>query len=176
MFVRALVALLTLAGPLAGAARALDEVEPNETIQTANAVAWPDVANGERSSTADVDSFRFTGLEPGAPYVASLDAPFLGLGWFANDGSLLDSVAFEGVLELDVEADGMGQAVLRVCGHSSVGAFDCTPSSLGAGGYTLALPEPGAGVLAAAAVLALARLARGGERLRPRRPRFRAPS
>lgn len=164
-------AVLSIAIVLLGAPTAIsfDEVEPNDTIGQANEVDVPEDVEGVRSSSLDVDFFLFTGLSPGGSYFATLDNPFLGLGWFASDGTLLDSVAFEGTLELfDLVPDESGELILGVCGHvpPDENVLDCTPDADGAGPYVLTLPEPRIGTLSMAALAALASLARHRHRLR----------
>ncbi len=109
----AFVALAAAAALLAPrAALAFDEVEPNDSIALANDVAGLDDVGGTRTTAADVDFFRFTGLDPEQSYDASLDNLFLGIGWFADGETLLDDVAFEGVLELaDLVPDEFGELI-----------------------------------------------------------------
>jgi hypothetical protein len=163
----AILALASLAVAWSAApALAVSEQEPNDTIGTANVVQGEAQVSGVRSGSggfsSDVDFFVFTGLEPGQTYDALLDLTSLGLGWFASDGTLLDSIAFEGFLELqELVADDNGEIVLAVCGHvQGQSVFDCSPGALGAGEYTLQLPEPQASALALTALATLSLLAR----------------
>ena len=159
---RAILALASLlVGWSAAPAGAVDEVEPNDTIATANLITSQASVDGERLID-DADFFVYTGLVPGESYAATLDNTSLGLGWFAADGSLLDSIAFQGFLELaDVVADDNGEIVLGVCGHpDGQSEFDCAPGAIGFGPYTLDLPEPRAPALAGAALATVSLLAR----------------
>jgi hypothetical protein len=153
--------LLLLSGP---SRAAVDEVEPNDTIGTANDIAGPEEVNGLRTvDPQDFDYFRFTGLTPGEAYLVSLDNIFLGFGLFEEDGTLLDSIAFESPLELDATADESGEVIVGVCGHApppgNQSVLDCTATATGAGEYVLTLPEPGVvpGSIAALGLLAAIR-------------------
>ncbi len=148
-------------------APAFEEVEPNDSIAQANDVVGLDDVAGTRSAQ-DVDFFRFTGLIPDEFYFASLDNVFLGIGWFADDGTLLDSVAFEGVLELeDLVPDEFGELIIGVCGHvpPDQSVLDCTSGAAGTGLYVLTLPEPATRTLSLVALAVLARLADRRRRL-----------
>lgn len=151
--------LLLLSGP---SRAAVDEVEPNDTIGTANDIAGPEEVNGLRTvDPQDFDYFRFTGLTPGEAYLVSLDNIFLGFGLFEEDGTLLDSIAFESPLELEATADESGEVIVGVCGHKPEGesVLDCAATAEGAGEYVLTLPEPGVvpGSIAALGLLAAIR-------------------
>lgn len=147
------------------AAHAAVEVEPNDTIQTANLVSGPDFVDGVRIvAPPDFDYFVFEGLEPGESYRVTLDNTFLGLGIFDAGGAVIDSIAFQGPLELDAVADVDGEVIVGVCGHAPFDdpggpyQLDCTGTAIGGGEYRLALPEPGTGLLSAVAVTVIAML------------------
>lgn len=136
------------------------EIEPNESIGSATVVAAPDVGEGTRSSTSDVDTFVFTGLIPGIAYEAFADAPFLGLAWLADNGLVRESVAFQGQgLLLEVVPNESGEVAMQICGHSpTTFEYDCSAASSGLGSYAISLPAPGAGLSAVAALGLLAGL------------------
>jgi hypothetical protein len=160
--------LLACVAWVAAPAFAVFESEPNDTVEDADVVLFPDVAEGIRADNSDVDIFRFTGLVPDETYQAFTGAILLGLGWVDNDGFLIDSVAFQGLgLELSVVADESGEVVLKICGHVGE-AFDCTAESMGAGPYTLSVPEPTAGQLALTSLSILALLHQGSRARRLR--------
>lgn len=141
-------------------AHALVETEINDSIAMANIVVSPDFASGLRAGSIDADTFRFTGLIPGETYSAEITVTVLGLAWLEENGTILDSDAFNGEgLEVLVVADGNGEALLRVCGHVA-GVFDCTGASTGGGPYVLTLPEPRAALLAGVALALLGVLRR----------------
>jgi hypothetical protein len=147
--------LLAVAASLMAApfALAFDEQEPNDEIALANPVpvaASGANVDGVRSSTSDVDFYRFTGLAPGRAYDLTLDNTLLGIGWFDTEGTLLESVAFEGFPQLlDLVPDENGELLVGVCGHAAgESIFDCSEASEGQGPYLLTLPEPDPALLA----------------------------
>jgi hypothetical protein len=167
------IAFALAAGTAAGAT--FPEVEPNDSIATGNAVPNADDVTGFRClpglvqpgdpgvpcpGTADIDFFVYTGLAPERTYDLTLDNTVLGIGWFAENGTLLDSVAFVGFPELtDLVPSEAGELIIGVCGHESgQSVFDCSETSVGAGPYLLILPEPGAGALVLTALCVLAAL------------------
>ena len=158
-----LLAALVVACVFAAAAEAEDiiETEPNDILGEANEVVGLGLASGTLANPSDVDFFVFTTLDAAESYAATIDNPFLGIGWFDESGPLLDSwTPFGGVsIEFEPLAAGPGGLMyLAVCGQDALGEFDCDTAIFGSGDYVLTLPEPTTVALATAAVAALATL------------------
>ena len=107
----------------------------------------------------DVDFYRFTGLEPGLPFVAEItDGDFdTVLGLFDDlTGDLLDEDddAGDGLLSLiEGVVPASGEVVLAVTGYADFGFFGQHTEF---GDYTLTvttIPEPGAAAMASIAIL-----------------------
>jgi hypothetical protein len=150
------------------------EMEPNDTIETADPISGEADISGSIRVTSELDAadfFLVSDLLPGEDYEVAMGNTFLGIGHWAANGTLLDFDAFNGAgAQLTVTADGNGEMILSVCGHVAPAStdLDCTGDAAGGGQYllTVELPEPGAGLLGATALVAIA----GGAARRRRRP------
>lgn len=164
--------ITTLPAWLPSAARAglpdVVEMEPNDSIATANSFDFEaersgsTVEIGGERAAMDSDFFVLTNLVPGAEYEVTQDVVTIGIGIFDSSGQLLDSVAFAPVQVLFGIADGNGELIVAVCGRlGQMQVLDCTPNGVGlAPDYRVTVPEPAAGLLAAAALLGLGSVAR----------------